>query len=73
MPNISNEIDLVIWYAMDVELIEAPEDWTGPVDIDDLGSIDAEMSAEDWNAPYNEEMEKSHAISKKYEVPYEEE
>jgi hypothetical protein len=68
-----DEIDLVNWYAMDVELVEAPEDWTGPVDIDDLASIDAEMSTEDWDAPYDEEMEKSHAISKKYEVPYEDE
>ena len=28
-----DEIDLVSWYAMDVELVEAPEDWTGPVDM----------------------------------------
>ncbi|MGB5456808.1 MAG: DUF6763 family protein, partial [Gammaproteobacteria bacterium] len=62
------------WYAMDVESVEAPEDWTGPVDMDDdLSSIDAEMSTEDWDAPYDEEMEKLHAISKKYEVPYEDE
>ena len=39
----------------------------------DLASIDAEMSEEDWEAPYDEVMEKSHAISKKYEVPYEDE
>ena len=39
----------------------------------DLSSVDAEMSSEDWAAPYNEEMEKSHAISKKFEVPYEDE
>ena len=64
-----DEIDLVNWYAMDVELVEAPEDWTGPVDIDDLAS----MSNEDWDAPYDEVLEKSHAISKKYEVPFEDE
>ena len=68
-----DEFELVTWYAMDVELIEAPEDWTGPVDIDDLSSIDAEMSNEDWDAPYDEEMEKSHAISKKFEAPLEDE
>ena len=68
-----DEFDLSTWYAMDVELVEAPEDWTGPVDMDDLSSIDAEMSDEDWDAPYNEEMEKLHAMSKKYEVPYEDE
>lgn len=68
-----DEIDLVNWYAMDVELVEAPEDWTGPVDIDDLNSIDAEMSNEDWDAPYDEVLEKSHAISKKFEAPIEDE
>ena len=68
-----DEIDLATWYAMDVELVEAPEGWTGPVDMDDLSSIDAEMSAEDWQAPYNEEMEKMSAMSKRYEVPYEDE
>ena len=68
-----DEIDLVTWYAMDVELVEAPEDWTGPVDMEDLASIDAEMSSEDWEAPYNEEMEKMSAMSKKYEIPYEDE
>ncbi|MGB5276367.1 MAG: DUF6763 family protein [Gammaproteobacteria bacterium] len=69
-----DEFDLSTWYAMDVESVEAPEDWTGPVDMDDdLSSIDAEMSTEDWDAPYDEEMEKLHAISKKYEVPYEDE
>ena len=68
-----DEIDLATWYAMDVERVEAPEDWTGPVDMDDLSSIDAEMSDEDWNAAYDEELEKSHAMPRKYEVPYEDE
>ena len=68
-----DEIDLVTWYAMDVELVEAPEDWTGPVDMEDLGAIDAEMSSADWEAPYDEEMEKMNAMSKKYDVSYEDE
>jgi hypothetical protein len=68
-----DEFDLSTWYAMDIEPVEAPEDWTGPVDMDDLGSIDAEMSDDDWGAPYDEVMEKLHAISKKYEAPFEEE
>ncbi len=68
-----DEIDLVTWYAMEVEQVEAPEDWTGPVDMEDLASIDAEMSEEDWEAPYNEEMEKMSAMSRKSEVPYEDE
>ena len=41
--------------------------------MEDLSSIDAEMSDEDWQAPYNEEMEKMSAMSKKFEVPYEDE
>ena len=68
-----DEFDLVTWYSMDVEPVEAPEDWTGAVDMDDLDSVDAEMSSEDWQAPYDEVMEKSHAQSKKYEIPYEDE
>jgi hypothetical protein len=69
-----DEFDLSTWYALDIEPVEAPEDWTGPVDMDDLSAIDAEMSDDDWEAPYDEVMEKSHAISKKYEeVPYEDE
>lgn len=68
-----DEFDMSTWYAMAVEAVEAPEDWTGPVDMDDLGSIDAEMSAEDWESPYNEEMEKLNAQSRIFEIPYEEE
>jgi hypothetical protein len=68
-----DEFDLVTWYSMDVEPVEAPEDWTGAVDMDDLDSVDAEMSSEDWQAPYDEVLEKSLAESKTYEVPYEDE
>lgn len=34
------EMDVDTWYEMDLEVIEAPEDWTGPMDgitRDDLG------------------------------------
>ena len=52
------EVSLVIWRAMDLELSEAPEDWTGPMDDiekDDLGySSDTVMSKEDWRAPLAE-------------------
>ena len=37
------EVDVENWYSMSVEPIEAPEDWTGPmddVDADDLGYSD---------------------------------
>lgn len=52
-----DEIDLDTWKELDAERIEAPEDWTGPMDNieqDDLKSIDAEMQREDWEAPYQE-------------------
>lgn len=52
-----DEIDLDTWKELDAERIEAPEDWTGPVDNleqDDLKSIDTDMQREDWEAPYQE-------------------
>ncbi|UCH53732.1 MAG: hypothetical protein JSW09_02750 [Pseudomonadota bacterium] len=56
------EVDLDDWYRMDVEPIEAPEDWTGPLDDierDDLGYTETEMTAEDWNRPLREDVEPS--------------
>ncbi len=52
------EASLAAWRAMDLEVSEAPEDWTGPIDDierDDLGySSDTVMSDEDWRAPLQE-------------------
>jgi hypothetical protein len=52
------EVSLVAWFAMDLEVSEAPEDWTGPMDDiekDDLGySSDTVMSERDWDAPLQE-------------------
>lgn len=52
------ELDLDGWYKLEIESIEPPEDWTGPVDSierDDLGySDDDEMKPEDWTAPLGE-------------------
>lgn len=51
------EVELNDWYGMDMELIEPPEDWTGPVDDverDDLGLDDDTMQTEDWDAPLGE-------------------
>lgn len=51
------ELDLDAWYAMELDTIEAPEDWTGPVDDverDDLGYTDDAMQSEDWNRPLGE-------------------
>jgi hypothetical protein len=52
------EVSLRAWRAMDLEVAEAPEDWTGPMDDieqDDLGySSETVMSNEDWSAPLQE-------------------
>ena len=56
-----DEFELTTWYAMEVERIEQPEDWTGPMDNiekDDLNPVGTEMRREDWEAPYDEELEK---------------
>jgi len=45
-----DQIDLEEWYDLDIEPIEPPEDWTGPVD--DEGRDDLEYSdsgGEDWS------------------------
>lgn len=48
-------IDLEAWRDMELDVAEAPEDWTGPYDdieIDDLGySSDTNMSQRDWRSP----------------------
>lgn len=54
------EVDLEDWYRLEVEPIEPPEDWTGPMDDierDDLGYTETDMTAEDWNRPLREEIE----------------
>lgn len=52
------EISLIRWRSVELELPDAPEDWTGPMDNiepDDLGdSSETEMSSEDWRAPLQE-------------------
>jgi hypothetical protein len=51
------EIDLEDWPAMALEMIETPEDWTGPMDDverDDLGYTETDMRGEDWVEPLNE-------------------
>ena len=52
-----DEMDLDTWKQLDAERIEAPEDWTGPMDNiekDDLNPVGTEMRREDWDAPYQE-------------------
>lgn len=51
------ELDLEEWYALEIEPIETPEDWTGPIDDverDDLGYTDTGMSEPDWTEPLDE-------------------
>jgi hypothetical protein len=48
------ELDSAGWFELDLDLAEAPEDWTGPVDdveTDDLGYTDTAMTESDWRAP----------------------
>lgn len=66
------EMDVDTWYEMDLEVIEAPEDWTGPMDAitrDDLGYAGTEDPGagsrprprrppkEDWESGTEEEGE----------------
>jgi hypothetical protein len=54
------EIDLEDWYGLNIEPIETPEDWTGPMDDverDDLGYTETGMHGEDWERPLREEGE----------------
>ncbi len=47
------ELDTDDWLAMDIEAVEAPEDWTGPYDeieTDDLGYTETAVSPQDWRA-----------------------
>lgn len=51
------ELDLEAWSEMPIDSIEAPEDWTGPVDDverDDLGYTEDQMQPEDWTRPLGE-------------------
>lgn len=48
------EIELADWSGMTLELSEAPEDWTGPIDDvarDDTGYSEAQMSGDNWREP----------------------
>jgi Family of unknown function (DUF6763) len=52
-----DEIDLDVWKDLDIEPIETPEYWTGPMDIteqDDFGGSITDTSLEDWSSPLQE-------------------
>lgn len=51
------EIDIDAWSELDLESIEPPEDWTGPMDDierDDLDYTETDMESEDWRRPLRE-------------------
>lgn len=51
------EVDTTIWYTMDIELSEEPENWSGPLDIgeqDDYGTEITDTTQEDWMEPLTE-------------------
>jgi hypothetical protein len=51
------ELDFAAWQAQDIELAEAPEDSTGPMDdveVDDLDYSETAMTAADWSQPLAE-------------------
>ncbi len=51
------EIALDDWYELEIEPVEAPENWTGPIDVgevDDLVTQITDTTAEDWAAPQRE-------------------
>ena len=51
------EVELDAWYDMEIEPCEAPENWSGPVDIveiDDYGTEVTDTSAADWTEPLQE-------------------
>lgn len=58
------EFEFEDWSRLDIEPIETPEDWTGPMDdieLDDLGYSETGMSDDDWAEPLRDEGEESHA------------
>ena len=46
--------DLDSWNQLEIELIEPPQDWSGPFNdlvADDMGSTEKPMHPTDWNGP----------------------
>jgi hypothetical protein len=48
-----DEVDLDTWFEMPLDPAEAPEDWSGPVDVDtdEAGYAAVDGGARDWRAP----------------------
>lgn len=51
------EIELEIWYELEIEPSQPPEDWTGPIDdieTDDSDDIQPDIDSEDWDMSQQE-------------------
>ncbi len=51
------EFDLDTWYQLDIDVCEAPVNWSGPFDIgnvDDLGTEVSDTRPSEWNEPLSE-------------------
>lgn len=49
-----DEVDIKSWFALEIEPIETPEDWTAPLDqteSDDVRASETDMSQSDWTQP----------------------
>ena len=52
-----DEFDLETWYQLEIELCEAPENWSGALDIDNVDDFGTEITdtrSSDWNSPFSE-------------------
>lgn len=64
------EWDLDDWYRMDLESIEAPENWTGPMDEDtrdDIVYMPSDMEPQEWEEPYQEAKERARGFDEDYQ------
>lgn len=51
------EVDLELWYTLDIDICDEPENWSGPIDIgelDDYGTGITDTTPEEWDEPLEE-------------------
>ncbi len=64
------EWDIDEWYNMDLEAIEPPENWTGPMDDvtdEDIVYMPTDMSEEEWQEPFDEVKRRAKGQDEEYE------
>jgi hypothetical protein len=69
------EIDIDTWYQQEIELIEPPENWSGPVDSfedDALDYTETDMDEDDWEGPTSDFDEAPGGARKRRQGPKEE-